>query len=61
MAKRIISTADLSTAGTLPLSDCLTRLGFKGYEPQIEQTLQRCDSAMPLTSKRIWTIGRAGF
>ena len=53
MARKVISTADLATDGNMPLAHCLARLGFSGYEIQIERALQKCDAAMPLTSRQV--------
>lgn len=55
MTKKIIHTAELSDGGKMSLTDCLARLGFSGYETQIEASLRQCESVTAITPKQILT------
>ena len=55
MAKRVIHTAELTNGGSLPLHDCLARLGFSGYEARIEQTLKKCEEKEVMLPRQVLT------
>ena len=55
MTKRVIHTAELTNGGSLPLHDCLARLGFSGYEARIEQTLKKCEEKEVMLPRQVLT------